>query len=332
MENIYSIQDFEQLKILADARRLTILRMLMAQAMTVSQLGQAMDMHPAQARHHLKQLEKAKLVELVDTRVVRGFVEKYYRARAQAFSLQELILPKSEDRRYIAIQGSHDLALETLARQLSSRAKSPIELLLLPTGSLEGLVALRQGAAHLAGCHLIDADSGEYNLPYIRHLFPDREIGVVTLAHREQGLIVAKDNPLQIKDMEDLGREDVTIINRNRGSGTRLWLDRKLFEMGLPVEAVQGYRRSVSTHTAVAEAVRRGTADAGLGLRASAARCGLGFIPLFDERFDLVLQKEDIQKKDYQSILDHLVSGRFRKDLAKLGGYQTGSTGDQLEP
>ena len=89
MENIYKIQDYDHLKTLADARRLVILRLLMAQAMTVSQLGQVLDMHPAQARHHLKQLEKADLVELVDTRVVRGFVEKYYRARAHAFSLQE---------------------------------------------------------------------------------------------------------------------------------------------------------------------------------------------------------------------------------------------------
>jgi len=332
MESIHNIEDFSHIKTLADARRLMILRHLMAEAMTVSKLGQMLDMHPAQARHHLKQLENAGLVDLVETRIVRGFVEKYYRARAQAFQLQELILPKSTEHRFIVILGSHDLALEALAHKINHQKNSAIKLLLLPTGSLEGLVALRQGTAHLAGCHLIDADSGEYNLPYIRHLFPDREIGVVTLAHREQGLIVADGNPLQIQSIDDLARKDVSMINRNPGSGTRLWVDRQLQKIGLPEEALQGYKRIVSTHTAVADAVERGVANAGIGIRAAASERHLGFIPLFEERFDLVLQKRDFQNKDFQNIFNLLVSLQFRRDLEKLGGYQTANTGNQIEP
>ena len=298
--------------------------------MTLSQLGQILDEHPAQVRYHLKQMEKAGLLELVDTRVVRGFVEKYYRAKARAFSLQEIILPSGGDREYIPIMGSHDLALEALVRRLNRLENSPIELLLLPTGSLEGLVALRQGAAHLAGCHLLDSDSGEYNLPYIRHLFPDREITLVTLAHREQGLIVAAGNPHGIHTLEDLTRKDLTMINRNQGSGTRLWLDRQLKAIGIPSEGLNGYQREVYTHTAVAEAVLRGKIDIGLGLRAAANECGLDFIPLFEERFDLALPKEAIARQGLQPIFDHLVSADFRKYLGRLGGYQTADTGNQV--
>jgi putative molybdopterin biosynthesis protein len=332
MDNLQRIQNFEHIKVLADARRLTILRLLMAEAMTLSQLGLVLEEHPAQVRYHLKQLEQAGLVELVDTRVVRGFVEKYYRARARAFSLQELILPSSPGREYIAVLGSHDLALEGLAQRLKRETESPIELLLLPIGSLEGLLALRQGAAHMAGCHLLDAESGEYNLPYVRHLFPDREIALITLANREQGLIVAGGNPRGVHSLEDLARPDVMMINRNRGSGTRLWLDRQIRGLGLPVESLRGYQREVQTHTAVAEAVRRGAVDVGLGLRAAADECGLDFIPLFYERFDLVLPKEGLQSRAMQPIFDQLVSARFRQYLEKLGGYQASHTGEQLSP
>ena len=149
MNQLRRIQDFEHLKILADARRLAILRLLMAKQATLSQLGQALGEHPARVRHHLKQLEKAGLVELVDTRVVRGFVEKYYRARARAFLLQELILPDDPKRETITVLGSHDLALEALAERL--REQSSMDLLVLPVGSLDGLIALRQGSAQLAG-------------------------------------------------------------------------------------------------------------------------------------------------------------------------------------
>ena len=332
MDRIERIQDFEHIKTLTDSRRLEILRLLMGEAMTLSQLGQILEEHPAQVRYHLKQLEKAGLVELVDTRVVRGFVEKYYRANAQAYNLHELILPSSPDRHFVAVLGSHDLALDALARQIKREKTPGLELLVLPTGSLDGLVALRQGGAHLAGCHLLDSESGEYNLPYVRHLFPDRAIAVVTLAYREQGLIVANGNPLGIRGLEDLGREDVTMINRNRGSGTRLWLDRQLEKLSIPANALRGYQGEVNTHTAVAELVRQGKMDVGLGLRAAARECALDFIPLFEERFDLVLPKEGFQNQDLIPIFEYLNSGKFRRYIDRLGGYQSEHTGEQLSP
>jgi putative molybdopterin biosynthesis protein len=199
-------------------------------------------------------------------------------------------------------------------------------------GSLEGLIALRQGLAQMAGCHLLDAESGEYNLPYVRHLFPDREVALVTLVHREQGLLVAPGNPHQIHQMEDLTRPDVRIINRNRGSGTRLWLDHELGRLSLPVQALRGYEREVRTHTAVAEAIHTGRADAGLGVEAAARKYNLDFIPLFQERFDLVMPREQIAEPRLLPLFEILVSLQFRRQVQNLGGYQTDHTGDQILP
>jgi len=332
MEYLRTIQDFEQLKILADPRRLAILRLLMVNSATLSQLGQSLGEHPARVRHHLKLLERAGLVELVDQRVVRGFVEKYYRARARAFSLQQIVLPASADSGALVILGSHDLALDALTSEVRQTHPASPEIFTLPIGSLEGLVALRQGLTQIAGCHLLDAESGEYNLPHVRHLFPDREIALITLVHREQGLLVAPGNPHRIHQLEDLARPDVRIINRNRGSGTRLWLDHQLHRLSLPAQALHGYEREARTHIAVAEAINGGRADAGLGVEAAARKYDLDFIPLFQERFDLVMPREQISDQHLRPFFDILSSLHFRRTVEALGGYQTEHTGDQIIP
>lgn len=332
MDYLRTIQDFEHLKILADPRRLAILRLLMVESATLSQLGQILGEHPARVRHHLKLLERAGLVQLVDQRVVRGFVEKYYRARARAFALQQIVLPASAESGALVVLGSHDLALDALASQVHQAHPGMHGIFTLPVGSLEGLVALRQGLAQIAGCHLLDIESGEYNLPYVRHLFPDREITLVTLVHREQGLLVAPGNPHQIHRLEDLTRPDVRIINRNRGSGTRLWLDHQLTLLSLPVQALRGYEREVRTHIAVAEAINTGRAEVGLGAKAAARKYGLDFIPLFQERFDLVMPSEQITDQRLRPLFDILTSLHFRRLVEELGGYQTDHTGDQINP
>jgi putative molybdopterin biosynthesis protein len=329
MEHLRTIQEFEQLKILADARRLAILRLLMVAPATLSQLGQVLGEHPARVRHHLKLLEQAGLVELVDTRVVRGFTEKYYRARARAFLLQQMVLP-ADDETGIVVMGSHDLALEALAAQVRQSKSNPLNVVVLPVGSLDGLIALRQGIAQIAGCHLLDVESGEYNLPYIRHLFPDRGVQLVTLAHREQGLLVAHGNPLGIHDLQDMARPQVNMVNRNRGSGTRLWLDRQLEIIHLTAESLHGYEREVRTHTAVAEAVATGKADAGVGILAAAHKYDLEFIPLFQERFDLVVAQEWMENHRLEPVFDLLVSARLRRLVENLGGYQTDQMGTRL--
>jgi len=326
MQPLRAIKTFDELKILADARRLAILRLLMAAPASLTQLGRALGEHPAWIRHHLKKLEQVGLVEMIDMQVSGGFVEKIYRARARVFTFQQVILPDDPSRQLVVFSGSHDLALELLGQVPGSN----IDLVTMPVGSLDGLVALRQGLCHLAGCHLFDPASGEYNTPYVRHLFPDRAVALLTLVEREQGLMVAPGNPRRISSLADLAREDITLVNRNRGSGTRLWLDDRLRALGIGPEMVRGYRQEVRTHTDAAQAIQQGRADTALGIRAAASQFGLDFVPLFSERYDLVIPQEQLQSQALRPLLDTLVSGEYRRRVRALGGYDTARTGDRL--
>ena len=320
---IQPLRSFEQLKLLADPRRLAILRQLMSAPASLTDLGKALGRHPAWVRHHLKQLEAAGLVELVETRVQSGVVEKFYRARAGGFLVQELILADNPARPAIVFSGSHDLAVELLAHQLSKH----LDILTLPVGSLDGLVTLRQNLCDLSGAHLLDP-GGEYNLPFIRHFFPDRVMQVVTLAQREQGLIIAPANPLGIRSLADLARADVTFINRNSGSGTRLWLDRQLLAQGIPIQSIHGYENTVSTHTESARRVHDGKADVALGLRASSRQFGLDFVPLFHERYDFVFSQEHAAR--LSPLLETLQTSAFRRGVEALTGYEITHTGEQI--
>ncbi len=320
---IQSLQSFEQLKLLSDPRRRAILRRLMTGPASLTMLGQALGEHPAWIRHHLKQLEAAGLVELVETRIQSGVVEKFYRARASGFLIQELILPDTPGRPTIVFSGSHDLAVELLASQIADH----IDMLILPIGSLDGLVALRQNLCSLSGAHLLDIN-GEYNLPFVRHIFPDREMKVITLAHREQGLMMAPGNPKGIRSLADLARENITFANRNQGSGTRLWLDQHLHMEGIPPDKIPGYENVLSTHTACARLVQANQADVAVGLRAAARQLGLDFIPLFHERYDLILPKE--QSDLLTPLLDTIQTLGFRRGVDALTGYETTHTGELI--
>ena len=320
---IRPLQSFEQLKLLADPRRLAILRQLMSGPASLTMLGKSLGEHPAWIRHHLKQLEAIGLVEQVETRIQSGVVEKFYRALASGYLIQELILPENPARPVIVFSGSHDLAVELLANQLSKY----LDILTLPVGSLDGLVALRQNLCNLSGTHLLDPN-GEYNLPFIRHFFPDRAMQVVTLAHREQGLMTSAGNPKAIRSMADLARADVTFINRNPGSGTRLWLDRHLQAQRISTESIHGYGNSISTHTECARLIQIGKADVALGLRAAACQFGLDFVPLFHERYDIVFMQE--KGKILSPILDTLQTSAFRHSVEALTGYEMTHTGEQI--
>lgn len=324
MDPVEFLHTYEQIKLLTDARRLAILRHLMAAPASLTGLGQALGKHPAWVRHHLKQLEAAGLVELIEVRVTAGVTEKFYRAKANALLLQEMILPDSPGRPSVILSGSHDLAVELLSRELADT----LNLLTLPVGSLDGLVALRQGLCHLTGAHLFDVATGEYNTSFVRHFFPDRVTSLITLAHREQGLMFAPGNPKHIRGLADLVRPDVTFVNRQRGSGTRLWLDFELARLGLPPEKIHGYGREVRTHTECASSIQQGLADTALGLHAAARQHGLDFLPFFYERYDLILPQE--QAEALHPMLDTLLTGAFRREVESLVGYDTAHTGEQI--
>jgi len=322
MKNIQPLHGFDKIKLLADARRMDILRLLMASPATLTQLARTLKQSPAWIRHHILALQSAHLIEIAEVRRTGKVTEKFYRAKAGALLLQEIVLPKSK-KPSVIFSGSHDLALEGIAEHLAKH----VTLLNLPVGSLDGLVNLRQGLCQISGSHLLD-ESGEYNTPFVRHLFPDRDIEIVTLAYRTQGLLLTAGNPKSIRKITDIARADVRFVNRNAGSGTRLWLDAELRRLKIPAENVNGYGTVVKTHTEAAALVASGKADVSLGLQAAAHQHGLDFIPLFEERYDLVLPREN--ESTLSPLLDYLQTAAFRTELNTLTGYNSAHSGEQI--
>lgn len=232
------------------------------------------------------------------------------------------------ERTIVAI-GSHDLVLDLAASRL--RAQDPgVTLASSNAGSLGGLVALRDGLCHLAGSHLLEPATGEYTLPYVDRILPGRELAVVRLVHREQGLIVAAGNPLGVGDLENVVRDGLRYVNRQRGAGTRVLLDHELEQRGIAPAALDGYEREEHTHLAVAAAVAAGRADAGLGVLAAARAFGLGFVPVRSEPYDLVVDAAAWDGPVLAPLRELLGSAAFRAEVEALGGYDAGEMGRRI--
>ena len=229
----------------------------------------------------------------------------------------------------ITIMGSHDLAIDILESELIEHFPQLI-LLSAHVGSVRGLVNLNRGLSHIAGVHLLDPETNEYNLPYIPKYLPKTETVIIHFLDREQGLIVHQGNPLRIKGFEDLTRPGVRFINRQEGAGTRLLLELHL--KGLNVEGwqIHGYDNCVSTHTEVAMAIRSGSADVGLGLKAAAQSFGLDFIPITKERFDFIIPKTYFYTQPIQELLEVIRSDHFKDKVSKMGGYNVSDIGSIL--
>jgi len=325
VDQLRNLDRLDAIRALTEPHRLAILRLLLVKPNTLSSLGRQLDKHPAWVRHHVKALEDTGLVELSATTTTRNFTEKWYRATAAAFSVSMMVRPDAGDSPALLALVSHDLAVELLAAEADERRTiTPVV-----TGSLDGLIGVRQGFADIAGCHLLDADSGEYNVPYARHIFPDRDMVLVTLAHREQGLIVAPGNPLGLRAVADLANDDVRFVNRNRGSGTRVWIDQALHAAGLQGADIAGYDRVVDTHTLAAAAVAEGSADVAVGIGAAARQLDLGFVPLFRERYDLVMSDEVYGTEEAARLLDRLHTREFKRSVSRISGYDSSAMGDE---
>lgn len=239
----------------------------------------------------------------------------------------ELLRPWSEVSRTILLTGSHDLTLghlEDVLRQFDPG----IRLSCSNVGSLAGLLGLARGEGHVAGCHLLDPDSGAYNLPEIRKLFRPKDVVVAHLAVRQQGLLVAKGNPKRIFGLKDLTRPDVSFVNRQPGAGTRVLLDYLLAREGIQKREIRGYEREEFTHMAVAAAVASGIADCGLGIAAAAQTMNLDFVPLESEEYDLVLRRDFARGPVGQSLLAAIRSPAFRQRIASLRGYDVSRSGE----
>lgn len=230
----------------------------------------------------------------------------------------ELYCSPKDLEKTLVVLGSHDLSIDLLAQELSLKG---LKLASGNLGSLGGLIALRRGEAHFAGSHLLDPATGEYNISYIREYLPDTSVVLVNLVTRQQGLILQPGNPLSIHGLEDLARADVSFINRQRGAGTRVLLDYHLGRSGIDAECINGYAQEEYTHLTVAAAVASGRASCGMGIRAAAAALDLDFIPLFEERYDLVFPRTHYENPKLQPVLDVLQNPDFRENVAAMPGY-----------
>ena len=239
----------------------------------------------------------------------------------------ELLRTKNEIENTIVCIGSHDNALDLLANSLKKKYPK-LSLSSAHVGSMGGLMALKKGEAHIAGTHLLDEETGEYNVSSVKRLLSGRRIILVNLVYREQGLLVLKGNPKNIKGFEDLTREDVVFINRQAGAGTRLLTDKHLRELRIKPEDVKGYEREEYTHMGVASAVLTGIADTGLAILASAKALGLDFIPVAKERYDLAVPFEFYDTDMIRALLSIIrEDNEFRDMVAKLGGYDVSDMG-----
>ena len=228
--------------------------------------------------------------------------------------------------RTLVVVGSHDMTLDLIANLLK-KCDPQINLASSNVGSLGGLLALRKSTAHLAGSHLLDCETGEYNISYINRYLSGVEVYLINLVHREQGLIVAPGNPKSIKGLEDLIREEVSFVNRQAGSGTRILLDWRLEQLGIDSAKIKGYEGEEYTHMAVAVDVLSGTADVGMGIHAAAQALALDFIPVTTERYDLVIPAEHYDNPLVQELLEVIGSQEFKKQVMALGGYDVRDTG-----
>ncbi len=226
----------------------------------------------------------------------------------------------------IVVVGSHDNTLDILADHI--RINHPgLTLSSSHVGSLGGLMAIKKGVCHLAGSHLLDTEDGSYNVSYVKRYLPGLGVKLVNLVYRQQGLIIPKGNPKIIQDVGDLAREDISMINRQAGSGTRILLDYRLDQLGIDPAGLAGYGEEEFTHMSVAAAVLSGSADVGLGIFAAAKALELDFIPVVTEQYDLVIPDEFFESARIQTILETIVTPEFKVRVEALGGYSTKKTG-----
>ncbi|HMK55136.1 MAG TPA: molybdopterin biosynthesis protein [Dissulfurispiraceae bacterium] len=242
----------------------------------------------------------------------------------------ELIRSKEDLRNTIVCIGSHDNSLDVLANSIKKNYPD-LSLSSAHVGSMGGLIALKKGEAHMAGTHLLDEATGEYNVSDIKRLLPEKKIVLVNLVYRVQGFVVRKGNPKNIKDFGDLVRSDVIYINRQAGSGTRLLLDKHLRELGILPQLIKGYDHDEYTHMAVASAVLTGLADTGLAVYSSAKALDLDFIPVAVERYDIAIPADFINTEMIQRMLRIIrEDSEFIETVQALGGYDTKDMGKVL--
>ncbi|MGD9159094.1 MAG: molybdopterin biosynthesis protein [Desulfobacteraceae bacterium] len=239
----------------------------------------------------------------------------------------ELIVDEEELKSTLVIIGSHDITIDIIADEIRRGGKD-IRVSSGNVGSLGGLMAIKKGVSHLGGAHLLDTETGEYNLSYIEKYLKGIKVSVFNLVLRDQGLIVPKGNPKNIKAIDDLTREDVTFVNRQAGSGTRILFDYKLKESGYDASRIKGYDHEEYTHMGVAVDVLSGAADCGMGIYAAAKALDLDFITMVREQYDLIIPSSHLENRNIRELISTIRSDGFKKRVNALGGYDPGKSGE----
>ncbi len=242
----------------------------------------------------------------------------------------ELYRPLSELRCNLLAAGSHDLIIDLLGTALKERDPQ-VNITSSHLGSMGGIAAIGRGQAHLAGVHLFDPDTKEYNQSYIRKMLPDKKTHLVNLTYRMQGWIVPRGNPEGINRIEDLAEKKLAFINRQKGAGTRILFDHLLQEAGLSAKDIYGYEREEHTHLNIAAAVAAGTARVGLGILPAAKAFDLDFVPLIEERYDLLLSDSFYTSKEANLLLDIITDPLFQKQVEDMGGYSMRDAGKNID-
>lgn len=251
-------------------------------------------------------------------------IARWQDMRRQAASYR----PAPSGTRQLRFSGSHDLSVELLSRTLSEQ-QPPVSLTMEFVGSLGGLVALARGDADLAGSHLWDEATATYNVAFVERLLPNRQMMLLGLAQRIQGFIVPPGNPAGLATVADLTQSGVVLVNRQPGSGTRVWLDLQLREAGIDPTTITGYDREEPTHTGVARAVAEGKATVGLGISPAAMAYGLGFVPLGKERYELVIPLAEWDTPSVRALRSVVSSPSFREAVEAMGGYDVSEMGTE---
>jgi putative molybdopterin biosynthesis protein len=239
----------------------------------------------------------------------------------------ELLVEEEALLNTVVVIGSHDISIDILADEIGRGAHN-IRVSSGNVGSLGGLIALKKGTCHMAGSHLLDPETGQYNLSYIRKYLKGMPVHVFHLVLRDQGLIVAKGNPKGIEEIKDLADSDTHFVNRQAGSGTRVLFDYKLAEAGIPRESIKGYDHEEFTHMAVAVDVLSGAADCGMGIFAAAKALKLDFVPVVREQYDLIIPSAMVDQPNIQVVLETIRSASFRDRVNALGGYDPSKSGE----
>jgi putative molybdopterin biosynthesis protein len=239
----------------------------------------------------------------------------------------ELLRSREEVENTILCTGSHDLSIGVLEDQLKRRHQQ-LKIAATNAGSLGGLFAIQRGETHIAGTHLLDPETGIYNIPDIKRIIPDVPVVLVHLVKREQGLVLPPGNPRSLSTLRDIVDKDLRFVNRQAGSGTRVLLDFQLGQLGLSAHDIRGYEHEEFTHMAVAVAVASGLADTGLGVRSAAQALELDFIPIGEEQYELLFIRPFFEEKNGQLLLEAIRSQEFRRAIESLGGYDASSSGE----